>query len=59
MLKGLINRISPALQADNFEAPQDLGKLSRRARMSLEGQIGIVTGGSRGIGRAIVLALAA
>ena len=25
--------------------------------MSLEGQIGIVTGGSRGIGRAIVLAL--
>jgi [acyl-carrier-protein] S-malonyltransferase len=29
VLKGLINRISPALQADNFEAPQDLGKLAR------------------------------
>jgi [acyl-carrier-protein] S-malonyltransferase len=28
VLKGLINRISPALQADNFESPQDLGKLS-------------------------------
>ena len=25
--------------------------------MSLEGQIGLVTGGSRGIGRAVVLAL--
>ena len=25
--------------------------------MSLEGQIGLVTGGSRGIGRAIVIAL--
>ncbi len=29
VLKGLINRISPALQADNFEAPQDLGKLAK------------------------------
>jgi [acyl-carrier-protein] S-malonyltransferase len=29
VLKGLINRISPALQADNFEAPQDLGKLPK------------------------------
>ena len=28
VLKGLINRISPVLQADNFEAPQDLAKLS-------------------------------
>jgi [acyl-carrier-protein] S-malonyltransferase len=28
VLKGLINRISRALQVDNFEAPQDLGKLS-------------------------------
>jgi [acyl-carrier-protein] S-malonyltransferase len=27
VLKGLINRISPALQVDNFESPQDLGKL--------------------------------
>lgn len=29
VLKGLINRISPVLQADNFEAPQDLGKLAK------------------------------
>ena len=29
VLKGLINRISPALQVDNFEAPQDLGKLPK------------------------------
>ena len=28
VLKGLINRISPALLLDNFEFPQDLGKLS-------------------------------
>jgi [acyl-carrier-protein] S-malonyltransferase len=28
VLKGLINRISRALQVDNFETPQDLGKLS-------------------------------
>lgn len=28
VLKGLIHRISPVLQADNFEAPQDLDKLS-------------------------------
>lgn len=28
VLKGLINRISPALLLDNFESPQDLGKLS-------------------------------
>jgi [acyl-carrier-protein] S-malonyltransferase len=29
VLKGLINRISPVLEADNFEAPQDLGKLAK------------------------------
>lgn len=29
VLKGLISRISPALQADSFEAPHDLGKLSK------------------------------
>jgi hypothetical protein len=29
VLNGLINRISPALQADNFEVPQDLGKLPK------------------------------
>jgi [acyl-carrier-protein] S-malonyltransferase len=28
VLKGLINRISPALHTDNFEGPQDLRKLS-------------------------------
>ncbi len=28
VLRGLINRISPALLLDNFESPQDLGKLS-------------------------------
>ena len=28
VLKGLINRISRALQTDNFEGPQDLGKFS-------------------------------
>lgn len=28
VLKGLIHRISPALQAENFEAPKDLAKLS-------------------------------
>ena len=27
VLKGLINRINRGLQVDNFEAPQDLGKL--------------------------------
>jgi [acyl-carrier-protein] S-malonyltransferase len=29
VLKGLIRRISPALQADSFEAPHDLGKLTK------------------------------
>ena len=29
VLKGLISRISPALQADNFETPHDFGKLAR------------------------------
>jgi [acyl-carrier-protein] S-malonyltransferase len=28
VLKGLIRRISPALEVENFEVPQDLGKLS-------------------------------
>lgn len=28
VLKGLINRISPALRTDNFEVPNDLGKFS-------------------------------
>jgi [acyl-carrier-protein] S-malonyltransferase len=28
VLKGLIHRISPALKVENFEVPQDLGKLS-------------------------------
>jgi [acyl-carrier-protein] S-malonyltransferase len=29
VLKGLISRISPVLQADSFEAPHDLGRLAK------------------------------
>jgi [acyl-carrier-protein] S-malonyltransferase len=32
VLRGLINRISPALQTDSFEIPQDLGKFSADSR---------------------------
>jgi hypothetical protein len=32
VLKGLIKRISPAMEVDNFEAPQDLAKITGALR---------------------------
>ena len=37
MLKGLIKRIAPAMQVDNFEAPQDLSQVSRRGANEFRG----------------------
>ena len=58
-LSGMIKRIASGATIQNVEGPDDLAAIEALVLTSFDGKIAIVTGASRGIGRAIAERLAA